>query len=293
MYRWWNNKWHRWKAIWNEPFPDKDSVKSIIKTSFLSGLIVFLVLYIFRPFGLNALGDKLIVHLFNFGVITVLIVMTVDLSVKYILQIDRQKPSWTLGKWLVLDMVNMLAIAMGNLWYMSQQFHMQVSPYNVAFVIFVTMAVGIIPLGIFGLTRMLSKIQEYKHEASKVQLPHQTQVKHEGDSYTWQTSDQVMRNMADVMYIEAMQNYINIYYLANGKVQRDTVRSSLKMARELFQAPFIRVCHRSYLVNIGQVKEVRGNAQGLRLFLDHDGQHVVPVSRKYVEKIKLAIQADR
>ena len=47
---------------------------------------------------------------------------------------------------------------------------------------------------------------------------------------------------------------------------------------------FLR-CHRSFIVNIEQIKQVKGNSQGVNLMLG-DGIDYVPVSRTNIPRLK-------
>jgi len=79
-----------------------------------------------------------------------------------------------------------------------------------------------------------------------------------------------------------MQNYVVINDIT---LSKQTFRSTLsKLADELLVYNIVR-CHRSYLVNINAIKSVSGNAQGLKLQLKNTEQ-IIPVSRKYISKIK-------
>ncbi len=91
---------------------------------------------------------------------------------------------------------------------------------------------------------------------------------------------------ASVLYIQASENYIDIYYVEDGKIRKYELRNSMKSIEQMCsKAGFVRV-HRSYLVNPQNVKSVAKAEEG-RFFatLNAPGAEEVPVSKKYYENI--------
>lgn len=91
---------------------------------------------------------------------------------------------------------------------------------------------------------------------------------------------------ASVLYIQAAENYIDIYYMENGKVKLYELRNSMKNIEQLCaKCGFVRV-HRSYLVNPANVRSVAKASEG-RYFatMNASGVEDVPVSKKYYQDI--------
>lgn len=92
-----------------------------------------------------------------------------------------------------------------------------------------------------------------------------------------------------LVLVKSADNYIEVYYRSNGNVKKQMVRSSLKKAEEtLRDFDFLFKCHRSYVVNINHIKEVRGDSQGYTLSFDQI-DFPVPVSQNYIEEFKKLI----
>ena len=92
-----------------------------------------------------------------------------------------------------------------------------------------------------------------------------------------------------LVLIKSAENYIEVYYRSNGNVKKQMVRSSLKKAEEtLRDFDFLFKCHRSYIVNINHIKDVRGDSQGYTLSFDQI-DFPVPVSQNYIEEFKKLI----
>jgi DNA-binding LytR/AlgR family response regulator len=91
----------------------------------------------------------------------------------------------------------------------------------------------------------------------------------------------------DLLFIEADDNYCTVVYLERDKVHKKLLRSSLTRLENQVTAFNIVRCHRSYLVNLDQVKSVSGNAQGYRLHFPMT-PGTVPVARSSSGMVKAA-----
>ena len=90
---------------------------------------------------------------------------------------------------------------------------------------------------------------------------------------------------ADIIYLEAADNYVNIYYLNKQKTSHYLLRNSLKNQEEyLSEYAFVR-CHRSYIVNFDKVKLIRKEKDGLKLEIDAPDELIIPVSKTYTESV--------
>ncbi len=88
--------------------------------------------------------------------------------------------------------------------------------------------------------------------------------------------------MADLLYLEAADNYVSVHYLQRGKVQRFMVRNSMKTYEQQFSDSNIIRCHRSYMVNLEKVDIIRKEKDGLHLELDADPPLSLLVSKTYI-----------
>lgn len=79
--------------------------------------------------------------------------------------------------------------------------------------------------------------------------------------------------MTDLVALQAANNYVAVYYLLDGQLQKKLLRSSLRKIHKT--VPEMIQVHRSYLVNLQHFVEWK---DGLTLVLT---QFTVPVSQKY------------
>lgn len=90
---------------------------------------------------------------------------------------------------------------------------------------------------------------------------------------------------ADLLYLEAADNYVIINYLDGKEQQKFMIRNSMKSLEDNFKSMGIVRCHRSYCVNLDRVKIVRKEADGLVLELDSPLKKSIPISQTYVEQV--------
>ena len=88
-----------------------------------------------------------------------------------------------------------------------------------------------------------------------------------------------------VYFIEAADNYIMVYYLNAGKLEKLMIRNSLKNIEWRFRDKGLIRCHRSYIVNIRLVRLFR--RQDGEVLLDFGDEKIphVPVSKGYGESV--------
>jgi hypothetical protein len=88
----------------------------------------------------------------------------------------------------------------------------------------------------------------------------------------------------ELLYIKAIENYIEIFFInVYKKKESKTFRQTLSSAQQ--QIPFLKKCHRSYLVNINNIKEVHGNSQNAKISI-HNIEEKIPLSKSYYINIK-------
>ncbi|MBI0398776.1 LytR/AlgR family response regulator transcription factor [Cyclobacterium marinum] len=85
---------------------------------------------------------------------------------------------------------------------------------------------------------------------------------------------------SDILFIEAADNYSIIYYRDSDTIKKEMLRNSLKALSEQLKDFPIKRCHRSYLVNVQNVKLAKKASGKVSLHLE-GSVSIVPVSRKF------------
>ena len=87
------------------------------------------------------------------------------------------------------------------------------------------------------------------------------------------------------LYIESSDNYVAIWYLKNNLPRKQMMRMTLQRMAEQLQGTNVMRCHRSYLVNMEQVKVLRRDKEGFFIEMGINGVPDLPVSKTYSEEI--------
>ncbi len=110
------------------------------------------------------------------------------------------------------------------------------------------------------------------------------------------TNEHVTLEIPNLLYIEAVGNYVKVLALQAPKdqavsmreneVHTNMLRATMKQIEEALQAyPMIVRCHRAFMVNLGQVEQISSNSRAMQLVMRHT-HDAIPVSRSNVNKLK-------
>ena len=84
-----------------------------------------------------------------------------------------------------------------------------------------------------------------------------------------------------VICIESAGNYVTILYENGGRLMRYSLRNTLKGIEELCDSHRLVRCHRSWFVNLGRVRLLRKEPDGIYAEIDTEGVSDIPVSKSY------------
>ena len=87
------------------------------------------------------------------------------------------------------------------------------------------------------------------------------------------------------LYIESAENYVVIWYLKNNLPRKQMMRMTMQRMAEQLQGTAVMRCHRSYLVNMDQVKVLRREKEGFFVEMGISGVPDLPVSKTYSDAI--------
>ena len=88
-----------------------------------------------------------------------------------------------------------------------------------------------------------------------------------------------------ILYVEASDNYVNIFYLNNDRLVRFPLRNSMRGIEQICESNNIVRCHRSYYVNLRKVRAIQRDKDGLFAELTYPAAPHIPVSSTYSETV--------
>ena len=104
------------------------------------------------------------------------------------------------------------------------------------------------------------------------------------------TNEYVSLEISNLLYIEAVGNYVKVCQLQGNEVHTTMLRATMKQMEDSLQAyPMIVRCHRAFMVNLSQVEQISSNARAIQLVMHHS-HDAIPVSRSNVNKLKELIR---
>jgi hypothetical protein len=134
------------------------------------------------------------------------------------------------------------------------------------------------------LNEHLKKLQTSGQDSQPTQdssINQDSQITLEGN-----TNEHVTLETSNLLYIEAVGNYVKVCQLHDNEVHTNMLRATMKQMEDALQAyPMIVRCHRAFMVNLGQVEQISSNSRAMQLVMRHN-HDAIPVSRSNVSKLK-------
>ncbi len=280
-----------------EPYP-LNSIRKMTWFGALVAVFVFLFLSFFQPFGLGAETlDELVKVTATYGLITFATIVLGTLGMRRLFPGYFQESQWVFGRELLITLINFFLIGVFNTLYSDYMFSIGLTLRGFLFFQLYTIGVGFFPIIFFmmlkythllrantqsasDLSGSISKAQETTNSASDAKIQIHSELK----------KDDLEIYGVDLVYAETADNYVAVYHLLEGKLQKSLVRSTMgRLEDDVVACPRLIRCHRAFLVNLDFLESFRGNAQGLQLRLKHS-QNEIPVSRNMVAKIKKLLE---
>jgi hypothetical protein len=267
----------------------------VVFSSFGVGLFVSIFLVIFLPFGS---GDYVIEGrtwvLWGYGLVTFLVLLFDMLLLPGIFPGIFDEAKWNVFRGLCIQFLHIVFIGTANILYSKFIVGNESGISEVLNFFLVTLAIGFFPviMGVLSTHHYLLKkyVESAKHISEKIVLfedhgePESEQLLNV--VITSETGkEKIEINLNDLLFIKAIDNYVEIYLTDKNNKKTIVLRSTLKRIEEALNTyPVVFRCHRSYLININNISRVTGNSQGYKLVFK-GVDYSIPVSRSYSKKL--------
>ena len=288
--------------------------KETISIRFISTAFMVLAIAIFKPFGLEVWQWQAYVHLLAIFALGLLSCFLTEVILRYVVRMPRSYDrgvSYIISRNLRFQCINTplvsLLICLYRHFAMSDVVEgnkLSLSNYLETLVIiaFLSFAIGLYWRFKFRsryLSAELEETRQLNEQLKKLQdsnagVPRQieddtpagdtdqdSQVTLEGT-----TNEHVTLEISNLLYIEAVGNYVKVCQLQGNEVHANMLRATMKQMEDSLQAyPMIVRCHRAFMVNLGQVEQISSNSRAMQLVMRHS-HDAIPVSRSNVNKLK-------
>jgi hypothetical protein len=259
------------------------------KKAITFGIFITLFLFVFQPFGLHIFDIKhKIWIILGYGFLTFLAVGFNQNIVPLIFPAIFNEKKWTVFFQIIWLLWNVFLITILNYYYSIYVIDIPNDLYIFLRFILYTFFTAIIPLITLTIVSHNRKLAKNLNHASVLnkELIHQVSKKKpkgELKLFASNRKDKIKTTVSDLLFIESVGNYVTIRWIENEEILEKTIRNTLKdIEKQLVSIDSIYRSHKAFIVNLGQIKEINGNAQGYKLVLKN-GKFQVPVSRNYIK----------
>ncbi|MFN1219508.1 LytTR family transcriptional regulator DNA-binding domain-containing protein [Chryseobacterium kwangjuense] len=265
-------------------YPKSESYREILISSAASGILIYLFLIIFQPFGTENFHHQYkYLLLFPYSVIFGLAFFITD-------SIVIRFKNWNIGAELLkLTVIIFLASVLSYFYNTLFLSRVSLSFTNYLYMFLYSLAVGIPISAIYILSRYI--YLKNLHEKTAREVSQQLATHPEASAQKFHPALIITTNNTELkipadhfICAQSMENYCSLFFIENKEVKKLLIRTTLSGLLDQVQTESIKKCHRSYIVNLDKVKNVRGNAQGYKLFLS-EIDFEVPVSRGFISLI--------
>lgn len=274
----------------NKPYPFNDDLKHNARVVLFISLGVLAFLVVFQPVEIKNLSRREISYLAAGFAGSTFLVLTLNLIIIPSL-FNRlfSNINWDIKKEILWNTWIILAISSSDLLIYSELFGIIDITFNDILRILLLGFIPVAVLIIINQDRLMRshlksadmlnrKLIESKQQKAKL-------VHFESDY----RKDDLIISPESLLAVKSADNYIEVYYYSDNHVKKQMVRSSLdRTEKQLSEFDFILRCHRSYIVNINYINEIRGNSQGYILSVENLDFNIL-VSQRYINELKKMI----
>ena len=287
--------------------------KDTVNIRVVSCAFMVLAIAIFKPFGLGVWQWQAYIHLLSIFALGLLSCFLTEIILRYVIRMPRSYDrgvSYIISRNLRFQCINTplvsLLICLYRHYAMSDLVEgnkLSLTNYLETLVIiaFLSFAIGLYWRFKFRSRYLAAELEETKllNEQLK-KLQRETSPapsSSRGDSITQEeskgiltltgtTNESITLEIPNLLYIEAVGNYVKVCQLKDDDVHTTMLRATMKQMEDELQAyPMIVRCHRAFMVNLGQVEQISSNSRAMQLVMHHS-HDAIPVSRSNVSKLK-------
>lgn len=281
-------------ALFNKKtnYPARYEPRNLAKIAAVQFLLVFVTLYIFKPFTVNVPEQRLnYLMICSLHALLPALIVFGYMSILGHIRATLQISDWTLKKELLNVALVFLIIGFASFFLRGLIY---TNPDNVswyylwielrnAYLAGIVFCIYLVAAQVYFKTNVNEKTA-YKIIA----LPAEPENEESNSPSIFIKAhvriDDFQLQVDDLLFARAEGNYVVIYIFKDGRLQNDLKRISLKQLETQVAAyPYLLRCHRAYLLNIKRVAKLAGNSQGYSISFE-ETEDKVPVSRTYLNR---------
>jgi hypothetical protein len=262
------------------------------KNGLFWAIVVLFIFLLFQPFGFRDKDFKLKLILFPaYSLLAYFYSITNFFIVKHIL---KSKKRWSVKNELLSFVVLILPFTFlihllsywitGDMplnlnWYFKLLYHVSSLFMTIAIIEFLYYSNRYSDIKIEHLSSQLQLVSRQLGSAKKESDFEIVSISLEKDS--------IDINRSKLVFIKSVGNYLEFYFReSNSQIKKLIKRGRMHQAEKILEAfpEFLR-CHRAFIINLKQAKQIKGNSKNARLVFDQKLEEI-PVSRSQFKTLK-------
>ena len=283
--------------------------KETINIRLISTAFMVLTLAIFKPFGLEVWQWQAYIHLVVIFALGLFSCFLTEVILRYVIRMPRSYDrgvSYIISRNLRFQCINTPLVslliclyrhfAMSNL-VEGNKLSLSNFLETLVIITFLSFAIGLYWRFKFRNRYMAAELEETRllneqlkkkqvssdepQISSEDSINQNSQITLEGT-----TNEHVTLDISNLLYIEAVGNYVKVCQLQDNEVHTNMLRATMKQMEDTLQTyPMIVRCHRAFMVNLRQVEQISSNSRAMQLVMRHS-HDAIPVSRSNIHKLK-------
>lgn len=260
-----------------------------LKASFSLALLVFVFLYVFRPFSISSLSDNIILeYTLGIGLVSFLSSLYLFFIPSFIFKNFFNEDNWTIGRNLLFIFMSLLFVG-SILWVFASFYRTNNHISHISYPLFLayTYLTGSFPIFLLIVInekkvrlRREKRAKEIKIIKSKENNIHKKEI----IIYAENNKEYLKVVVDKLVYITSQGNYASFFFVKDNDLKEKVLRVTLnKITKELESFDTIIRCHKSYLINKDFIDSISGNARGY-LIQSSLVPFQIPVSRSFCKE---------
>lgn len=274
-------------------YPNNETNKETILTSSIVGILLYLLLIIYQPFGTNQFEHSYkYLLLFPYAIICGVSFYGVNAL------IFKKKKEWTIG--LELFKITLILVLISIVSYFYNTLFLSkvnLSFENYLYMFAYTLALGLPVAVIYTLARYIYLNNKNISFKNPITSDNQSELKYKNTIEVNESNSKrklfIVSDYAnfclgiqpeDFLFAESADNYCILHFYNNGVLQKEMIRISLKKLLDQIQTDNIKKVHRSFVVNLEKVTKFKGNTSGYKISIDNIDKKLT-ISRNYIDSV--------
>jgi DNA-binding LytR/AlgR family response regulator len=254
--------------LWfKKPYPYPQRWYERVGVSVIVALLVFLVLFVFKPFGINKIDEGSTLVILDYSIITVLVMLSTSFTMPLFFRKFFNPDNWTIGKYLTHVLGDFFSISLFSWIFTLVAARAYIEADTFLKFLGMTFSVSFFPVILIvhfyeriqfkqklENAKMLSENVEVYQESGNTSIPSMLELSDNGKTFLVRSNDFICA--------KAIGNYTTVYFKESNEIKHVLIRLPIsKLEKMLLTDESIIRCHRSTIVNLIHVSRFSGNAR--------------------------------